>query len=281
MAIPDRARARHYLAHLNYYRLGAYWLPFEADHDTHTFKPGTNFESVLGLYVFDRELRLLVMDAIERFEVSIRTQWAYHLAHAHGPHAYLDSEVFLDRGKYARCLSSLQDELDRSDEVFIAHYRKTYSDPPHPPLWVVVEVMSLGQLSKWYANLKYRRDRNKVAEMYGMGETIVVSFLHHLTIVRNICAHHSRLWNRQFGFQAKMPRHPAHLSASLNPTQPKRLYNTLVILEYLMNQISPDHRWKARLIKLFEGHPGAMPALMGFPDDWRRRPVWTERALSL
>ena len=81
MTIPDRAEALHYLKHLNYYRLRAYWLPFEKNHANHAFKPGTSFSEVLNLYVFDRELRLLVMDAIERIEVSIRTGWAYYLSH--------------------------------------------------------------------------------------------------------------------------------------------------------------------------------------------------------
>ena len=91
MVIDDPAAAAFYLQHLNYYRLGAYWLPFEADHATHSFKPGTKFGDVLNLYVFDRELRLLVLDAIERVEVSVRSQWAYQLAHQHGPHAHLDA----------------------------------------------------------------------------------------------------------------------------------------------------------------------------------------------
>lgn len=69
----DRAQALHYLGHLNYYRLGAYWLPFETDHASHAFKPGTRFDAVLNLYIFDREVRLLVLDAIERVEVSVRT----------------------------------------------------------------------------------------------------------------------------------------------------------------------------------------------------------------
>jgi len=66
MVVDDRAQALRYLEHLNYYRIGAYWLPFEADHGTHQFRDGTRFEDVLNLYVFDRALRLLVMDAIER-----------------------------------------------------------------------------------------------------------------------------------------------------------------------------------------------------------------------
>ena len=97
MLVPDKPSAQHYLSHINYYRLGAYWLPFEADHDNHSFQKGTNFDQVLDLYVFDRELRLLVMDAIERIEVSIRTQWAYHFSHKYGPHALLDEAIFKER----------------------------------------------------------------------------------------------------------------------------------------------------------------------------------------
>lgn len=68
MAAPDPDRARHYLTHINYYRLRAYWLPLEQDATggVHRFTPGTSFEDVLSLYVFDRRLRLLVMDAVER-----------------------------------------------------------------------------------------------------------------------------------------------------------------------------------------------------------------------
>ncbi|MBF0586079.1 Abi family protein [Prosthecochloris sp. N3] len=75
MVIEDRKQAEFYLQHLNYYRLCAYWLPFEANHSTHTFRPGTTFDAVLNLYIFDRQLRLHVLDAIERVEVSVRSNW--------------------------------------------------------------------------------------------------------------------------------------------------------------------------------------------------------------
>lgn len=73
MQCTDRNKALHYLAHLNYYRLAAYWRPFEKGNADHRFQPDTSFDDALNLYVFDRELRLLVMDAIERVEVSVRT----------------------------------------------------------------------------------------------------------------------------------------------------------------------------------------------------------------
>lgn len=274
MDVPDRDRARHYLSHINYYRLGAYWLPFEADHASHTFNAGTHFEDVLSLYVFDRELRLLVMDAIERLEVSVRTQWAYYLVHTYGPHAYLDEKLFKDPAQHQRCMDTLEEELRRSKEVFVTHYERKYADPKLPPTWAVVEVMSLGQLSKWLSGLTRGKDRQAIAHIYGIDEIVLTSFLHHLTIVRNICAHHSRLWNRRLGFQTKMPRRPPELSQSLNQAQPKYLYNTLVMLECFMNIISPDHHWKQRLLDLLQKHPVVQPTAMGFPTNWQNRPIW-------
>lgn len=277
MAVPDHGRARHYLAHLNYYRLGAYWLPFEADHATHQFKLSTNFEDILNLYVFDRELRLLVMDAIERIEVSVRTQWANYLARRYGAHAFLNQSVFNNPNMYQRCLEALNDEISRSQETFVKHYLSKYTQPAMPPLWAVVEVMSLGQLSKWYTNIKKRHDRQAIAEIYDLDEVVLTSFLHHLTIIRNICAHHSRLWNRQFAFQMKIPRtRPAQILNSFNHAQSKKLYNTLVLLEYLMERISPGTHWKQRLIKLLQSHPAAEPVAMGFPDGWEILPVWKQ-----
>ena len=67
--IPDREQARHYLSHINYYRLTGYRLPFEADGSTRRVKAQTSFDDVLNLYIFDREFRLLLLDAIERIEV--------------------------------------------------------------------------------------------------------------------------------------------------------------------------------------------------------------------
>ena len=276
MAVPDRDRARHYLAHLNYYRLAAYWLPFEADHQSHRFRPGTCLDDVVALYSFDRELRLLVMDAIERLEVSVRTRWAYALAHTHGPHAHLEGTLFRRPDVYRTCRRALDEELARSREVFVAHYREKYSTPPLPPLWAVVEVMSLGQLSKWVSNLRHSRDRQAIARVYGVDEAILTSFLHHLTIVRNICAHHGRLWNRRLGFRFRLPRRPPVLAGSLHPASAGRLYNTLTMLEYFMTIISPGHHWRERLLALLERNPQADPSAMGFPPDWRARPVWRD-----
>ncbi len=275
MVIDDDDTARFYLQHLNYYRLGAYWLPFETDHATHQFKPGTRFSDVLDLYIFDRELRLLVLDAIERIEVSVRSQWAYQLAHRHRPHAHLDAGLF--DGKFWQSnLNKLADEVRRSDETFIRHHLATYAEPL-PPAWAVCEVMSLGLLSRWYNSLKPIATRRAIANTYGVDEKVLQSWLHHLSLVRNICAHHSRLWNREFTITPNAPRSkPEHLSVEFVVAS-RKIYNTLLILLHSMDTIAGHHHWRTRLKVLIDKH--SIPvAEMDFPKDWTQRAIWQEAA---
>lgn len=272
MHIDDHAAAEFYLQHLNYYRLGAYWLPFEATHTPHAFVPGTRFTDALNLYLFDRNLRLLVLDAIERIEVSIRSQWAYQVAHRHGTHAYLDARLAANRGRWESDLTKLEKEVQRSDEVFIRHLLATYSEKL-PPTWAVCEVMSLGLLSRWYGNLKPMPTRSAIASVYGVNEKVLASWLHHLTMVRNTCAHHGRLWNREFTIIPLIPKtKPLNLQHQFQPGS-RRLYNTLTILLHCMDIIAPRHSWRQRLKALIELHKPPTRA-MGFPPHWDRLQIW-------
>lgn len=279
MVVDDRTEAEFYLQHLNYYRLGAYWLPFEADHASHIFQPGTRFSDVLNLYVFDRELRLLVLDAIERVEVSARSQWAYQLAHKHGPHAHLDGALAFKPYLWQINLDKLSDEVDRSDEAFVKHLKATYREAL-PPVWAVCEVMSLGLLSRWFNNLKPMPTRRAISAVYGVDEKVLESWLRHLSLVRNTCAHHSRLWNREFTITPLLPRNkPAGLAAQCQPGS-RKLYNSLVILLHCMDIIAPQHHWRARLKDLIVRH-GIPVAAMDFPDHWQQMPIWQDAPARL
>ena len=94
LIVSDREQAKHYLGHLNYYRLSGYWFPFKQSPTTDRFRPNTSFEDILNLYIFDREFRLLVIDAMERIEVSVRSKWAYFFCEKYEAHAHLDSSLF-------------------------------------------------------------------------------------------------------------------------------------------------------------------------------------------
>lgn len=274
MIIADPVKAEFYLSHLNYYRLGAYWLPFEANHSTHTFQPGTRFEDVLDLYIFDRELRLLVMDVIERVEVSVRTQWAYQLAHHHGAHACLDPNLVSNWSEWIKDSKSLQDSVHRSRETFIQHLRNNYHEPL-PPTWALCEVMSLGQLSRCFGNLAPKATRRAIALPYSLDDDVLESWLHHLTFVRNICAHHSRLWNRELTITPQLPRSKPHALVPEFVPGSRRLYNTLVILVHMMDAMAPGHHWRKRLKDLLAAHHVNLTA-MDFPADWAARAIWQE-----
>lgn len=275
LGVRDPASALHYLRHLNYYRLTAYWLPFQEQPPSRRFHKGTDFEDVVNLYVFDREFRLLLLDAIERIEVSFRTAWAYYMAHRYGSHAYLDSGLAKQVVWHVRNLASLKKEISRSDEVFIEHYQQTYREPETPPIWAVCEVMSLGLLSRWVNQLP-PGDVNQIASAYGLDQSVMRSTLQHITYVRNLCAHHSRVWNRRLTVTMKVPnRKPAEVAAVVNPASPRNIYNTLTMLAYLLDKISPGHTWRQRLGKLLASHD-VDTRQMGFLLNWQAQPFWAD-----
>ena len=276
MIIPDRARAARYLTHINYYRLRAYWLPYEENPERgdHIFRPDTQFEYALSLYIFDRKFRLLVLEAVERVEISFRTRFAYILGNRYGSHAYLDVPIFRQPGIHRQCMVSLREELGRSRETFIKHYQAKYDDPELPPIWAVCEIMSFGQLSKWFENIRLRSDRQEIAQEFHIDESILSSFMHHLTHIRNLVAHHSRLWNRRLTFTMAIPRRPKEIFPLFNLGQKRNIYNTLVMLGYLLNVMSPGTSWPARVRRLLEENSMAKPAYMGFPPEWDSLSFW-------
>lgn len=280
MSIPEPSRASHYLTHISYYRLSGYWRPFEQENgeSNHLFVDGTSFDQVLQHYIFDRELRLWLMDAIERIEVSFRNQLATTLAMKYGSHAYLFPEHFSSHKEHVECLASQLREITRSKEPFMKHYRETYNDPDLPPIWVATKIMSLGQLSRWYKMIREPAIRQQIADTYQIDESLLSSFLHHLTPVRNTCAHHGRVWNRRLTLTMRLPKKkPPGLYVNFNPDSDGHIYNTLVMLAYMMDTINPGHHWKLRLGELFERHPQVSERSMGFPDEWRDRPIWKGR----
>lgn len=278
LRIGDRAAAERALRFISYYRLRAYWLYFEADplDGSHQLRSGTTLEAVLALYEFDRELRLIVLDAMERIEVAVRGSWAHQLAMRHGSHGYLKPSLYPDRGQFDANYRALLDEVNRSHDAFILHYKRTYDDPLMPPVWMSAELMSLGLLSKWQNALGPAADRNGIAKPFGLGEKAYFSFIHHLSTIRNICAHHGRLWNRRFAVRPLLPSRPADLAASLVQNAEPLLYNTLAITVYVLKQLHAHQQIGERLVRLLQHHPTGDLKAMGFPEDWLKRNIWAD-----
>lgn len=280
LVVADEAFAIHCLEHHNYYRLSAYRFPFTATGNPDQFKPGTTFQQLWDLYCFDRRLRQLLIEACKRIEISVRSRWAYELAHQLGPLAYLENHHFRDALIHARSITKLDGEMRRSKEEFINHHQNNLG-MPWPPAWVLVEVVSFGTVSNLISQLMSAHLRQAIASTYQLDEKTFCSLFHHLSVLRNTAAHHSRLWNRKFTVTFQLPRKkPKYLWDNFsNDTQhgsgrDRKIYNTLILIIHLLRVIEPDTHWPLYLLNHLNTLDPALISDMGFPSDWQSRPIW-------
>lgn len=300
----DRGRALEAVAHIGYYRLSGYWYPYrQIDTASSTAQarpvrasevvPGTLLEQVVALYDFDRRLKLHVMDALERIEVAIRVELAYTLG-AIDKYAHKDPGAFEAtfskprprvKGKesaHREWLRKLEQSQSRSKEDFIAHFKAKYGGDL--PIWVAVEVTDFGMMSVLYQNSR-RPVRDAIAAKHAVLDpkrrgngAALVNWLRVLNFTRNTCAHHSRLWNRNFVDQvsptnlASIPE-LAHI-ATLDSRNQARLYPALAIIRHLLTTIAPGSTWTTELATLLNTFPTDTTVSlsdMGLPNDWQTR----------
>lgn len=266
------------LTAVNYYRLSGYWYTFRKPDDS--FKPGTSFDQVWTTYVFDRRLRLLMMDAIERIEIAVRSLMAYHHAHEHGAFAYAEESSSLpkmspdDHGDF---LARIAEETERSKETFVEHFQAKYGESHrYLPVWMVTEVMSFGSILTFFRNSS-SKVKTAVASEFGMPHKVFESWLLSLNTIRNIVAHHARLWNRVLGLKPIIPRiadYPDwHTPVKV---ENKRVFAILTICRHCLREIAPQSKWMERLETLLAGFPTIPTSYMGIPENWRECPIWKE-----
>lgn len=271
----DEIKAEHYLSNISYYRLRAYTYPFQDNKNpNHPFIVPVTFEEVISLYVFDRQLRLLIFDAVEKIEIALRTQIIHQYSIKHGAFWHVNTALYRNSLGFAKQLTSLQEEIDRSPETFISHYKKTYTNPPEPPCWMSLEVASMGLLSKIFQNLKISPEKKAIAKHFGISDVFIFeNWLFCFCNIRNICAHHGRVWNRRL-VKITLPYNTSSLYISDLNVYPNKLYATISSIQYVINIISPGSNFKDRLKTLMADCPLKQEKEMGFPVDWEKDPFW-------
>jgi len=278
MLFRNRANAVHYLSTISYYRLKGYWWDMQADRVNHAFEANTYFEDVLDRYNFDRHLRLILFDAIERIEVALRTKMIYHLSLTRGPLWYKDPSLFTNSTLHQEHLSHLQREFGYSQEIFIADHRRRHPGV-EPESWKILEIASMGTLSKFYKNLNHQLpEKSLIAKEMGLNlHSELSSWLESIVYVRNIIAHHSRLFSRNM---VKRPvdalNNPMHdwLTDSLISIQKKRPFLIISTMVYLCNQVTPGHAIKSKILELIQLNPKVPIYKLGFQNDWEQQPLW-------
>lgn len=279
LVVDDQNDARTYLQRIGYYRLSGYTLPFQKggnDPDRHEFKPDANFDAVLDRYIFDRKLRLLLLDAIERIEVAVRAGLSNHIAERHGPHWYMDAAYFLPDFDHPKYIETLRNQIGyarpNSRSIFIAHYYETYNTPDMPPAWMVFEDVSFGPVSMTVKNVT-KAELRELCSQFGVSHDVLTSWLHTISYVRNLCAHHARVWNRVLTIKPVIAR---RYRGVINDNS--RIYSVLIVSQFLLGKIAPDNHWAERLKELLEEHPNVPHSAMGIPADWHEQAVWDLKA---
>jgi len=273
--VADRDFLIDRLKNVNYYRLSGYLYPYRQADDT--YRPGTTFECVWSHYTFDRRLRLIVMDAIERVEVSVRTQLIYCLAHNSGAFGYAKREALsnLEAEEYTRWIEEIKKEADHSRELFVEHFKIKYGDShTFLPLWMVGEIMSFGCMLTMYRGTA-DDIKKEIAAYYSVPDEVLTSWLKTINVIRNICAHHGRLWNRELGFKPRIPKKNKYPEWHEPVAIPQnRIFAVLTILRYLLRIMAPRSKWKERLFELLDEYPDISRSSMGFLDNWKNSPLW-------
>lgn len=259
--IQDEDFAEMVLSQLNYYRFTAYFLPFRKDDGTYI--EGTDFERVYQIYEFDREMRLLLLGALEQIEIFMRSQLAYYHGHAYGPMGYMDRKNFNSKHQHDKFLKNFNREIENNrNSKIVKHHKFKYGG--NFPVWAAVELFSFGMTSKFFSDMK-RRDRINLAnQTIFSDEEKVQSWLKCCTDLRNICAHYGRLYFRNF------PSIPAAPQEG-DPPMGMSLFDEIIAAKMLY----PDSdTWNSVVLagieSLIDKYENAIELNdIGFQEDWK------------
>ena len=286
MLFPDKGAAISLFSRVSYSRLKYYWCDFLDEDSDGNFIAGTTFSTVIQRYAFDHNLRVILFDAIETIEVALRAKIIDHMSKAAGNGLwYLDSSLFEDKQRHQDFVLDLKFEFDRSTEPFAKKYISEHpywnSDSlsgDNPDAWLIIEVATFGTLSKMFKNLKSQLpQRSAIANDFGLYSSKDFSnWIEVISLMRNIVAHHSRLWNRSLGKKIIDPkgRRDAWLNGELSELQKKKPYAVICAIAYLCKAVNPKHGFANAVKYLCSQYSDIPLARYGFPVRWEKEPLW-------
>ena len=248
-----------FLQDVNYYRLSAFFLPYERN------LRGVPFSRIVRLYEFDSKLRALLIPLIEKVEIRFRSRIAYMFAERYGAEGYLESSSFSSRHDHETFIAHIQKCVkENRQSVVVKHHEEKYGG--HYPLWVLIEFFSMGMLSYFFSDMKRADKKALVKSMdYNRSDKEIESWLRCLTILRNKCAHYSRLYYAVF---TSVPLFDEGLDSSIART----LYPQLLMLKQLVQCNDTWIKFAESFSSLIDVYEDAIELKhMGLPDDWETK----------
>lgn len=272
--IADRPTLVQALEEIGYYRLSGYWHIFKRGN---SFDKGASLDRILDIYEFDRRLRLLTLDAIERVEIFFRSNLAHELATLGGAFGYLErvSLPGFTETQYADFIRRCRLAYGRSREPYAIHFKQCYGDEHDlPPYWILVGVLDFGTLFALYRGAP-NDVRKRLSRLFGVQPKVMDSWLVALNTTRNICCHHGRLWNRTLGTRPALPRKKNdprwHGPFAVRSDKPVAV---LTILCHMLQASGLDPDWARKVVSLILTRCEEDRARMGFNSGWEDSPFW-------
>ncbi|TDN37231.1 Abi family protein [Hymenobacter sp. UV11] len=275
LVIEDEGRATRYLESIGYYRLSGYMYHMQAADKSHRFVEGTSFDDVVTMYKFDKRLRAIVMEYLERIEVALRAKLTNYYSSAHGFFWYADASLFADKRIAESILKGIKAAFDSPKDQFLRAYKRNYSAEPLPPSQMALETLSMGELALLYKALATDDFKRQIAEEFRVAVATLETWVIWLTNVRNVCAHHSRLWNRNMSaLRPHMPSRKKYAFAVQMPEESNtNMYGVVALMHRLLKSFNPDNSFAKKVEELLREYK-VDATLMGFPEDWERAAVW-------
>lgn len=275
LIIRDREFLLEKLMNIGYYRLSAYWYPFKIS-DSDNFKPNTDFDCIYKRYRFDRRFRILIFDAIERVETSVKALVIRNFSEAYTPFGYTVQNNFnkfssFDFDKFLQTIQNSIEKSQKNKELFVVHFFDKYDEETTLPLQMLSELITFGTMFTMLKHM-HRPLQKNIVEKFGVAYPVLEQWLLTLNYVRNICAHNVRLWNRRLSICPTIPNLKKHPEWSNVPNNYP--FVILLILRTLLKQCAPNSNWKLRVEKLFDEYSDLPVRGMGLPENWRDHILW-------
>lgn len=275
MHFSDESKAESYLMNIGYHRLSAYIFPFyKIPKSDWILKDGTTFEQVITLYRFDKKLRIVLFNEIEKIEVAIRSVLANIGCQELGDKYWITkAEYFANAEKFRQTLAVIEKDLTSSKEEYIEKFKQNYTED-YPPAWMITEVLSFGNLNYIFSNISNNRLRKLIAGYFGLKPQVFTSWLTVLVNLRNMCCHHVRVWNRDFMLNPTAPRKASGIWIDTSRINKNKMFFRLCIIRYFLSAISPDNNFNGKMADLLSMFPSVDITAMGFCKDWKNDPLW-------
>ncbi|MCK5589133.1 MAG: Abi family protein [Candidatus Pacebacteria bacterium] len=267
LIIDDEKKARKFLENVSYYHLSIYFKYFQ-EKESNNFLNNIKFDDIKNIYIFDKKLRLLVSDILERIEQSFKSKIINTMSAKENKPFWISEYIYSKDDKVRDNIRGFLLELRDSREEYIKSFYQKYTEDDFPPAWMIIESLSFGQTVMVYKNLTSDNQKLISASCNNLSVALMRSWFHSFSYMRNICAHHGRLWNREMTIKPSL-RYPKfrYLFTQMNQT---KLFNYILLVLFVDSNFCNNQGFVNELENIIKKH-NIDTNYMGFPSDWKSR----------